>query len=85
MSKPEKRIRNGKVRWYVRYYDPSGKQLSKTFNRQVDAERFLRRIETAKDNNNYLDPARGKMRKRLDGRIDPLRGQWSSRLGYAEE
>jgi hypothetical protein len=85
MSKPEKRIRNGKVRWYVRYYDPSGKQLSKTFNRQVDAERFLRRIETAKDNNNYLGPARGKMRKRLDGRIDPLRGQWSSRLGYAEE
>jgi len=39
MSKPEKRIRNGKVRWYARYYDPSGKQLSKTFNRQVDAER----------------------------------------------
>ena len=61
MSKPEKRIRNGKVRWYARYYDPSGKQLSKTFNRQGDAERFLRRIETAKDNNNYLDPARGKI------------------------
>ena len=61
MSKPEKRIRNDKVRWYARYQDPSGKQLSKTFNRQGDAERFLRGIETAKDNNNYLDPARGKI------------------------
>jgi integrase len=58
MSRPEKRIRNGKVRWYARYYDPSGRQLAKTFNRQVDAERFLRQIETAKDNNNYVDPAR---------------------------
>jgi integrase len=61
MSRPEKRIRNGKVRWYARYYDPSGRQLAKTFNRQVDAERFLRQIETAKDNNNYVDPARGKI------------------------
>ena len=85
MSKPEKRIRNGKVRWYARYYDPSGKQLSKTSTDKWMRSGFLRRIETAKDNNNYLDPARGKMRKRLDGRIDPLRGQWSSRLGYAEE
>jgi hypothetical protein len=61
MSRPEKRIRNGKVRWYARYYDPSGRQLAKTFDRQVDAERFLRQIETAKDNNNYVDPARGKI------------------------
>jgi hypothetical protein len=31
MAKPEKRIRNGKVRWYARYRDPEGKQRTKTF------------------------------------------------------
>ena len=76
MSRPEKRIRNGKVRWYARYYDPSGRQLAKTFNRQVDAERFLRQIETAKDNNNYVDPARGKIR------MDAWSDKWLTTQGH---
>ena len=62
MAEPEKRIRNGRVRWYARYYDPSGKQLSKTFDRRVDAQRFLRQVETSiKDTNSYIDPSRSKV------------------------
>jgi integrase len=62
MAEPEKRVRNGRVRWYARYYDPSGKQLSKTFDRRVDARRFLRQVETSiKDTNSYIDPTRSKI------------------------
>jgi integrase len=61
MSEPEKRIRNGKVRWYVRYFDPSGKRVSKTFDRKVDAQRFLHHVETSKNTDSYIDPARGKI------------------------
>jgi integrase len=61
VSEPEKRIRNGKVRWYVRYFDPSGKRVSKTFDRKVDAQRFLHQVETSKNTDSYIDPARGKI------------------------
>jgi integrase len=62
MSEPEKRIRNGKVRWYVRYFDPSGKRRSRTFDRKVDAQRFQRQVETSiRDTNSYIDPSRSKV------------------------
>ena len=34
MSEPEKRVRNGRVRWYARYYDRSGKRHTKVFDRE---------------------------------------------------
>ena len=62
MSEPEKWIRNGKVRWYVRYFDPSGMRKSKTFDRKVDAQRFQRQVETSiRDTNSYIDPSRSKI------------------------
>jgi integrase len=61
MSEPEKRIRGGRVRWYARYYDPSGRQLSRTFDRKVDAQRFLTQIESSKITGQYIDPARAKI------------------------
>jgi hypothetical protein len=61
MSEPERRVRNGKVRWYVRYFDPSGMRKSKTFDRKVDAQRFLHQVETSKNTDSYIDPARGKI------------------------
>jgi integrase len=61
MGEPERRVRNGKVRWYVRYFDPSGKRVSKTFDRKVDAQRFLHQVETSKIAGSYIDPARGKI------------------------
>jgi integrase len=57
----EKRIRNGKVRWVARYFDPDSRRRGKVFDRKVDAERFLRQIGTSKDTNSYVDPARGKI------------------------
>ena len=41
MASIEKRVRGGQVRWYMRYRDPAGVQRNKTFDRKVDAERFL--------------------------------------------
>jgi integrase len=61
MSEPEKRIRGGRVRWYAPYYDPSGQQLSRTFDRKVDAQRFLTQIESSKIIGDYIDPARAKI------------------------
>jgi integrase len=58
MSSIEKRIRNGRTRWYVRYRDPRGLQRTKVFDRKVDAERHLAGIETAKLSGSYVDPRR---------------------------
>jgi hypothetical protein len=39
--------RNGRYR--ARYRDPLGRQLSETFSRKLDAERFLREVQVAED------------------------------------
>ena len=43
--------------WRTNYRTPSGAQRSKTFNRKLEAERFLAGIETAKHTGGYVDPA----------------------------
>ncbi len=58
MASIEKRIRNGQVRWYMRYRDPTGQQRTKTFDRKIDAERYLVSIETTKLTGSYIDPKR---------------------------
>src|SRR5471030_2555912 len=58
MASIERRERNGHVRWYMRYRDPSGHQRTKTFDRKVDAERYLVSIETTKLTGSYIDPKR---------------------------
>jgi len=58
MSAIEKRTRNGRVRWYVRHRDPSGQQRNKTFGREVDAQRYLAGVESAKLSGSYVDPRR---------------------------
>lgn len=60
MAAPEKRVRNGKVRWYARYRDPEGKQRSKVFDRQVDAQRFLDETVVSVRRGTYLDPDAGR-------------------------
>ena len=61
MAKPEKRMRNGKVRWYARYRDPDGKQRAKAFDRQVDAQAFLDDLHAAMRRGRYLDPDAGRV------------------------
>lgn len=58
MSSIEKRTRNGRIRWYVRYRDPAGTQRNKIFDRKVDAERYLTTVESAKLSGSYVDPKR---------------------------
>jgi integrase len=56
MASIEKRERNGQVRWYARYRDPAGRQRTKTFDRKVDAERFVTTTEASKLVGSYVDP-----------------------------
>ena len=61
MPEPEKRIRNGKIRWYARYYDPSGKRHSKAFDTEREADQFLTTIKMSKITGSYVDPNRSKV------------------------
>jgi integrase len=61
MASIEKRVRNGQVRWYARYRDPEGEQRTKTFDRKLDAERFLTGVESSKLIGSYVDPARARV------------------------
>ena len=58
MASIEKRNRNGRSRWYVRYRDPAGRQRVKVFDRKIDAERYLTTTESAKLSGSYVDPRR---------------------------
>ena len=61
MATIEKRVRNGKTTYRVRYRDPAGGQQSKVFARKADAQRFLNETETAKARGNWTDPALGRV------------------------
>lgn len=61
MSTIEKRVRNGKVSYRVRYRDPAGRQKSKTFARKVDADRWQAENELSKAKGSWVDPAAGKI------------------------
>ena len=65
MASIEKRNRNGRSRWYVRYRDPAGRQRTKVFDRKIDAERYRgtstgsRRVQRTRPNNLTAGNARG--------------------------
>ena len=62
MASIEKRVRaGGRIVWRATYRAPSGAQRSKSFDRKLDAQRFLTGIETAKDTGTYVDPMRSKV------------------------
>jgi integrase len=61
MATIEKRMRNGKTTYRVRYRDPAGSQRSKVFARKADAQRFLNDTETAKARGTWTDPALGRV------------------------
>jgi integrase len=61
VSSIEKRENGSRLRYVVRYRDPSGQQRNKTFNRKIDAERYLTSVESAKLTGQYLDPNRSKV------------------------
>jgi hypothetical protein len=61
MATIEKRVRNGRTTYRVRYRDPAGRQRSKVFARKADAQRFLNETETAKVRGAWTDPALGRV------------------------
>ncbi len=58
----EKRIHRGRVRWRARHRDPSGHERNQSFDRRVDAERYLISIEGAKLSGTWIDLTPGKVR-----------------------
>lgn len=49
------------ARWQARYRDPSGRQISRAFERKLDAERWLTSVEAAKLTGGYVDPKAGRV------------------------
>ncbi len=48
------------TRWQAAYRAPDGRERTKTFDRKVDAERWLRAQETARDRGEWRDPRLGR-------------------------
>ena len=48
-------------RWRARYRAPDGRERSRTFDRKVDATRFLATVEGNKLRGEWVDPALGKV------------------------
>ena len=46
------------TKWKARYRDPKGRARSKTFDRKHDAEKFLARIDTDIQRDEWVDPQR---------------------------
>jgi integrase len=62
MASIQKRVRNGRTTYRVRYRDPAGRQRSKVFRLKVDANDWLHANETAKGERRWVDPAAGRER-----------------------
>jgi integrase len=60
MATVRKRVRDGRLTWEVRWYDPDRRLRGKTFQRKVDAEQFRAQVEVDKRAGTYADPAAGK-------------------------
>jgi integrase len=61
MANIERRVRDGRVRWYARHYDPSGNRHTKVFDTKAEADRFLTSVEMSKITGSYVDPNRSKV------------------------
>src|SRR5215213_9293183 len=61
MANIERRVRDRKVRWYARHYDPSGNRHTKVFDTKAEADRFLTSVEMSKITGSYVDPNRSKV------------------------
>lgn len=61
MGHVQKRDRGGKIRWRARIATPDGTERSKTFDRKVDAERWLVDQESARARGTWVDPQAGRI------------------------
>lgn len=63
-------------RWRARYVDPDGAERSRSFDRKVDAERFLAEVEHSKIAGSYRDPDAGQITLRK------YAAQWLAARGF---
>lgn len=61
MGSVEKRIRNGRTTYVVRWRDDAGRQRKKSFARKLDADRYRTEIDHKILSGAYVDPAAGKV------------------------
>jgi len=64
----QRRVRNGKISYSVRYRDPAGGEHRNVFARKVDAQRWEAQNEAAKDRGAWVDPGRRQCEGRRTGR-----------------
>jgi integrase len=62
MGHIQRRVRNGKVSYRVRYRDPDGHERAKVFVRRGDAEQYLTDIEGRLLAGTWIDPRRSRRR-----------------------
>jgi hypothetical protein len=62
MASIEKRTRNGRTSYSVRYRDPAGHSRRKVFDRKVDAAPLARRERGDPQPGAWVDPAAGRDR-----------------------
>lgn len=60
MASVEKRVRDGRTSYLVRWRDEEGKQRKKSFVRMVDANRFKAEVAHSLNTGAYIDPGAGK-------------------------
>ncbi len=53
--------KRGPNRWRARYRAPDGRERSKTFDRKVDADRWLNGVEVSKAKGDWVDPSLGRI------------------------
>lgn len=61
MASVQKRIRNGKTSYCVRYRDPTGTQRRKVFSKKGDADRWMVENEASKQHGAWINPADGRV------------------------
>lgn len=79
MASIERRVRGGKVHWYVRYRDPRGRQRVKVFDRKADAQREALAVESSKLAGTFIDPRRAAIA------FEAWVPQWLASQGHLKE
>lgn len=61
MAHVQKRTRNGETRWVARYRATDGRERSRTFDRKVDADRWMATQTADQARGAWVDPALGRL------------------------
>jgi integrase len=77
MAHIQRRVRNGRVTYRVRYRDTDGRERSTVFARRADAEQFLTDTEARLRSGTWIDPRRS--RRRFEDWADEWWQGWAAK------